>query len=259
MPATTVIGSTGCLGRVAEWQTRWLQVPVSFGTWGFKSPFAHQCDASRRCFAPKFGVMRIPSILRQDQSRTLRIGIAAAVGVAAAAVVGTTAGWRYAPAAGWIATAAVYLIGVWASIAKMSAVAIEIVVQQRHPRRRPADTIVLIASVASLGGVGYLLVASTAKGPDAAIAAAVGFLSVVASWLTVHAVYTIRYAVLYYTEPVGGIDFNQDDKPTFADFAYLAFTIAVTYGVTDTALRNCPTRTSVLQHAMMSYLFGTVI
>src|ERR1700751_5118479 len=29
-------------GRVAEWQTRWLQVPVSFGTWGFKSPFAHR-------------------------------------------------------------------------------------------------------------------------------------------------------------------------------------------------------------------------
>jgi hypothetical protein len=40
-PTPTVIGSTGCLGRVAEWQTRWLQVPVSFGTWGFKSPFAH--------------------------------------------------------------------------------------------------------------------------------------------------------------------------------------------------------------------------
>jgi restriction system protein len=26
---------------VAEWQTRWLQVPVSFGTWGFKSPLGH--------------------------------------------------------------------------------------------------------------------------------------------------------------------------------------------------------------------------
>ena len=36
-----VIGSPGRFGRVAEWQTRWLQVPVSFGTWGFKSPFAH--------------------------------------------------------------------------------------------------------------------------------------------------------------------------------------------------------------------------
>lgn len=30
--------SAAPLGRVAEWQTRRLQVPVSFGTWGFKSP-----------------------------------------------------------------------------------------------------------------------------------------------------------------------------------------------------------------------------
>ncbi len=29
------------LGRVAEWQTRWLQVPVFVRTWGFKSPLAH--------------------------------------------------------------------------------------------------------------------------------------------------------------------------------------------------------------------------
>jgi hypothetical protein len=35
-------GPSVVFGRVAEWQTRWLQVPVSFGTWGFKSPFAHQ-------------------------------------------------------------------------------------------------------------------------------------------------------------------------------------------------------------------------
>jgi uncharacterized membrane protein len=68
-----------------------------------------------------------------------------------------------------------------------------------------------------------------------------------------------RYAVQYYTEPVGGIDFNQDDKPTFADFAYLAFTIAVTYGVTHTTSKNRAIRLSALQQAMVSYLFGTVI
>jgi uncharacterized membrane protein len=56
-----------------------------------------------------------------------------------------------------------------------------------------------------------------------------------------------RYAVQYYTEPVGGIDFNQDDRPAFADFAYLAFTIAVTYGVTDTILKNRAIRLSALQ------------
>ena len=42
-----MVWSIGCFpGRVAEWQTRWLQVPVSFGTWGFKSPFAHQNNCS---------------------------------------------------------------------------------------------------------------------------------------------------------------------------------------------------------------------
>ena len=35
------IDSQRSLGRVAEWQTRWLQVPVSVRTWGFKSPLAH--------------------------------------------------------------------------------------------------------------------------------------------------------------------------------------------------------------------------
>jgi hypothetical protein len=50
-----VVGSTGRLGRVAEWQTRWLQVPVSFGTWGFKSPFAHQIlNGAVRRFAHLF-------------------------------------------------------------------------------------------------------------------------------------------------------------------------------------------------------------
>jgi uncharacterized membrane protein len=205
------------------------------------------------------GAVRIPSVLRQDQSRSLHIGLAALVGVAAGTLVGTTAGWRYAPAAGWIATATVYLVWIWASIAKLSAVAIEIVVQQRNPGRRPADTVVLTASIASLGGVAYLLIASTAKGPDAVFAAAIGFLSVIASWFAVHAVYTLRYAVLYYIEPVGGVDFNQDEKPTLADFAYLAFTIAVTYGVTDTSLQKRSIRVAVLQHAMVSYLFGTVI
>jgi uncharacterized membrane protein len=119
---------------------------------------------------------------------------------------------------------------------------------------------VLLASVASLGGVGYLLAASTAKGPDMVIAAFVGFCSVTASWLAVHTVYTLRYAVHYYTEPVGGIDFNQDgERPTFADFAYVAFSIAVTYGVTDTTLGNRAMRITALQQALISYLFGTVI
>lgn len=39
--------------------------------------------------------------------------------------------------------------------------------------------------------------------------------------------------------------------PTFSDFAYLAFTIAVTYGVTDTAVNDRGIRKSALQHSMV--------
>jgi uncharacterized membrane protein len=176
-----------------------------------------------------------------------------------------TAGWKYAVAGGWIATATVYLVWIWATITPMSADDIERLVHHRHLRRRLADSIVLVASIASLSGVGFLLAASNAKGPDTTIAAAIGFLSVIASWLVVHTIYTLRYAVQYYTDPVGGINFNEDqdqdhdERPAVADFAYLAFTVAATYGVTDTALQNRRIRVTALQQGMVSYLFGTVI
>jgi uncharacterized membrane protein len=203
--------------------------------------------------------MVIPAV-SGDRSIWVRIGIAGVIGGMAGVAVGLAAGWQYAPAGGWIASATVYLIWTWRMTASMSAAAIERLVQQRRPTRRPADTIVLLASVASLAGVGYLLAASTAKGPDMVIAAVVGFGSVTASWLAVHTVYTLRYATHYYSAPVGGIDFNDgDEPPTFADFAYVAFSIAVTYGVTDTTLRSRAMRVTALQQALVSYLFGTVI
>ncbi|MGH3632664.1 MAG: DUF1345 domain-containing protein [Mycobacterium sp.] len=189
----------------------------------------------------------------------VRIGVAAPLGVAAGILVGDIAGWQYAPAAGWITTTAIYLPWTWALIATMKPAAIASLVQQRHPTRTPADTIVVLASIASLGGVGYLLTAANVEGPDVTIAAAIGILSVIASWLTVHTVFTVRYAVHYYTQPVGGVNFNQHDEPTFADFAYLAFTIGMTYQVSDTALQSRPIRTTALLHAMLSYLLGAGI
>jgi uncharacterized membrane protein len=189
----------------------------------------------------------------------IRIAVALPIGILSAVTVGITAGWQYAPDAGWIAAVTIYLLWTWLSVTPMSAEDIACLVQQQRPTRGPSDTFVVLASVASLIGVAYLLMAPNVEGPDSTIAATVGFLSVIASWLTVNTVYTLRYAVEYYTDPVGGIEFNQDDKPTFADFAYVAFTVAVTYGVTDTALQNRRIRGTALQHPLVSYLFGAVI
>ena len=45
------VGSVAVLlGRVAEWQTRWLQVPVRVSSWGFKSPLAHGITPAQQGF-----------------------------------------------------------------------------------------------------------------------------------------------------------------------------------------------------------------
>jgi uncharacterized membrane protein len=88
---------------------------------------------------------------------------------------------------------------------------------------------------------------------------ALGIVSVLLSWAVVHTVFTARYARLYYTGPDGGIDFNQKAPPRYIDFAYVAFTVGMTFQVSDTNLTTHEMRGTVLRHAMLSYLFGAVI
>jgi uncharacterized membrane protein len=85
-----------------------------------------------------------------------------------------------------------------------------------------------------------------------------GVLSVVLAWGVVHTVYTLRYADIYYRTG-GGIDFNDDPMPDYRDFAYLAFTIGMTYQVSDTSLQTKTIRRTALRHSLLSYLFGTAI
>ena len=125
------------------------------------------------------------------------------------------------------------------------------------------------AAVASLAGVGTLLLGTT-SGANRAGAAVLGLGSVAIAWLVVHSLFTLHYAELYYGpgggDPAapgagkqGGIDFALDTPPQYSDFAYLAFTIGMTYQLSDTPLTTRPLRMSVLRHALLSYLFGSLI
>ena len=87
----------------------------------------------------------------------------------------------------------------------------------------------------------------------------IGLTTVAVSWFTVHTIFMLRYAVLYYAEPAGGIDFGSDEPPSYRDFAYLALTLGMTYQVSDTALRTTALRGTALRHALLSYLFGAII
>lgn len=70
--------------------------------------------------------------------------------------------------------------------------------------------------------------------------------------------YFLPYARLYYSPPEGGIDFY-GDTPAYLDFAYFALTIGMTFQGSDTDFTHKRVRCSALHHALLSYVFGTVI
>jgi len=198
-------------------------------------------------------------LLGADALAAARLAVAVAAGVAVALLVGLVIEVRYAPVAGWITGSAVYLIWTWTAVGRMTSEQTASHATGEDPTRAATGTIMVVASIASLAGVGYVLMAGSAHGGEADAAAAAGIASVIAAWLIVHTVFTLRYARLYYLMPTGGIDFNQDEPPAYVDFAYLAFTIGMTYQVSDTDLQTRAIRATALRQALLSYVLGAVV
>jgi uncharacterized membrane protein len=181
-------------------------------------------------------------------------------GLAAAIATGIAGAWDYAPLAGWDIAALVFTVWVWLGTSPMSSTATAAHATREDPSVAVTDLIVLIASVASLVAVGLVLVqASSANGAQQTLLAGFGVASVGLSWFTVHTLFTLRYARLYYTGEDGGVNFKQAAPPRYLDFAYLAFTIGMTFQVSDTDLEAPEIRHTALRHALLSYLFGAVI
>jgi len=182
-----------------------------------------------------------------------------AAGIAAFGVAWLATPWQAASLIGWDVAATVFIAWIWFTVGGMSSAATARHAAVEDLSRRTADLVLILASVTSLIGVGLsLLEASDTEGLEKAMIVAVASVSVILSWATVHTVFTLRYARLYYGGG-GGIDFNGDRAPTYTDFAYLAFTIGMTYQVSDTSIASKAIRRTALRHAYMSYLFGTVV
>jgi uncharacterized membrane protein len=184
----------------------------------------------------------------------VRMFVVVVLGISVALVVGPAIGWRFA-IAGWVTAAGVYVAWTQSILLGMDAEQTCRWATREDPTRWVADMVILSASVASLGGVGYVV----AAGSGALASAGLGILTVVASWFAVHTLYTVHYARLYYSDEPGGINFHDPEPPRFRDFAYIAFTVGMTYQVSDTEIGLTSIRATVLRHALLSYLLGAVV
>lgn len=181
------------------------------------------------------------------------------LGIIASLITGSLGEWAYAPTVGWCVAALVYSSTVWARVARLDPAQTRERASREEPARGIADLLVILLSVASLFSVAFVLVqAAQAHGLAKGLLATLALVSVALSWILLHTLYTLRYASQYYTAD-RGIDFNQDAPPQYTDFAYVSFTLGMTYQVSDTNITNHTIRSTVLRHTLLSFLFGSVI
>lgn len=189
-----------------------------------------------------------------------QVAVCSVVGLIGAVAAGVWGPIWLAPLVGWDAFAMTYLIWTWSMIGHLDADGTKGRATIQDPTQRQSDLLLLCASAASLVAVGIVIVhASRSSGVSKGIQLVLAVVSVVVAWVMVHTTYTLRYAKLYHDGDTGGVDFNQDALPRYGDFAYLAFTIGMTFQVSDTSFTSSVMRRHALRHALLSYLYGTVI
>ena len=82
--------------------------------------------------------------------------------------------------------------------------------------------------------------------------------TVVLSWLFIHAVFATHYAHEFWRDGTG-LSFPGNDQPEYSEFLYFSFCIGVASQVSDVSTQTAGMRKLVLAHSMLAYLFNTAI
>lgn len=206
--------------------------------------------------------MGVQSWFLQAQSGRTRVEVAAGFGLLAALLVAWFVPWQLTLLVAWDVTAVLVVAAVWLSIGGFTPAETKEFAMREDDTRAGTHLLLLGAALVSLVGVVLAFVkANQGAHHDEVLLEAFGVATIVCSWFLVHTVFALRYAHVYYTEPVGGIDFKSAGRedPDYLDFAYTAFTVGMTFQVSDTDITRREMRRQVLRHALVSFLFGAVI
>jgi uncharacterized membrane protein len=196
--------------------------------------------------------------MKNVRKKQTRFALAVLVAVIAGAIAAQLTNRNQTLLIGWDAGAVTLLIMLWHDFTGHSSEQTAAIARRDDMNRSLTDIVLVVTSFASIAAVAVLLAGSSGKGASLSDIG-FGLLSIVISWAVVHSVFMLRYAALYYQHDEGGVDFNDDKPPHFSDFAYLAFTIGMTYQVSDTNFKSSVFRKVALRHALISFIFGTAI
>jgi uncharacterized membrane protein len=134
----------------------------------------------------------------------------------------------------------------------------------------PAWIIIAVALAAVTAAVGSLFVLVN-RGQPNGWEIGLSLSSVALGWLTIHAMAALHYAHLYWrpedsetedsaqAEMHGGLEFPGGDEPGGYDFLYFSLVTGMTAQTSDVAVTKTRMRKLNLLHALVSFLFNTVL
>ncbi|MGK9051015.1 DUF1345 domain-containing protein [Xaviernesmea oryzae] len=132
----------------------------------------------------------------------------------------------------------------------------------------PAPVILAVTLLAVAVAVVSLFGVLNRDRPAGLAEISLAFASVVLGWLTIHTMFALHYAHLYWRPDEqrrkseakrGGLDFPETDEPGAYDFLYFSFIIGMTAQTSDTAITTTEMRKINLVHAVISFFFNTVL
>lgn len=185
--------------------------------------------------------------------------LAAAVATGGLAGIGGALGGMAAPLAvllGWCATCATWLVLILPAMLRSDAHSLRARTAALDEGGLTVLMVTASAALASLAAVIWALAEAPAPAPFATVALGIG--TVLLSWAFVHVLFAVHYAHAHYRGGVG-VAFPGNDSPDFVEFLYFAFTVGMTFQVSDATTATPAVRRLVLAHALVSFLFNAVI
>ncbi|MCC3156657.1 DUF1345 domain-containing protein [Hymenobacter sp. 15J16-1T3B] len=197
-------------------------------------------------------------------SATVRTGLALLAAGATYALLPAALHPLTRAVAAWDAFALLTLGLLWAAVVTADANHIRAVASTEDPGRSWSFVFILTASLASLLAVVALLDVMHGQQGGLLRSAGLSVVGVMAAWLLVHTLFTLRYAHLYY-DPTqaggeGGLLFpGARLEPDYLDFAYFAFVIGMTAQTADISISGRLMRRVALLHGLISFGFNTAV
>ena len=129
----------------------------------------------------------------------------------------------------------------------------------------------IFLSILGTGIVGQLLTA-VGKHPlgHSRLLVPLSVIAILLAWFMLHTAFGVHYAQLYYEakdiygRPFkeglrSGFRFPGTETPTYLDFLYVSFTVALTYSMSDVNVENPVMRHTVLIHSLVSFFFYVIV